>query len=181
MKSGQNTTPSLSSSKSDTFASILAEYESATKVVSKPTEVDAPNEANQPIAPSLGDGDGSDPIGAAKLREYFSLDPEHFASSGVRDRLAYIYRYVESTSPNDIIGYLQALENRIGAPKLGTSRIEHVYQYMRIAESASKLIGRLKQYGDQGGIDAPRADNRRSATTVTDPTTQDGKPRGSND
>ena len=82
--------------------------------------------------------------------DYFGLNP-NTVSDDDTELLRKISEHVGAVDKQSISDELSSLEFRIGKPKLGMSRLQHVYNYLRLMASAKDAMESVKTYEDKGG------------------------------
>lgn len=82
----------------------------------------------------LVSGDLDTPI--AMLSPYFHLNPAYDIATPEREKLNFIYNWsvknIESQNKTDIKLFLTRIESKLGAPPMGVSRLQHIYNYAKL-------------------------------------------------
>lgn len=130
-----------------------------------------PKEASE--APKSDDtsGGGTLPpieMGSATLGEYFGYSDLESHAPGMKNKLDEIYLMVRGLGHEDVEDYLMALEQKIGDPKLGISRADHIYQYLKLASRASEAYKDLEKYENKGGSNGRQQQNTLRASGGND-------------
>ena len=83
------------------------------------------------------------------LYEYFGLEGK-VVTKQEKQRLSMIAEYIGGEGKDEIVGRLRKLENRIKEPRQGVTRINNIYQYLKLSNEAKKHFAELKEYEDRG-------------------------------
>ena len=77
------------------------------------------------------------------LYPLFNLTDAEKADDGVHDKMRTLYQWakqkLDSADTISILRTLLSLENRIGTPRLGVSRLNHLYQYVKLDNQINAL------------------------------------------
>lgn len=151
------------------FEEIYERHEAQIKDLAPAVE---PVEA--PEAPKSDEtvGSGSLPpleMGSATLGQYFGYSELESHAPEMKGKLDDIWLMVSKMGVKDVPGYLDFIEGKIGEPKLGISRADHVYQYLRLVSTANNAYEEVKGYENKGsdsrskGHDPVRTSRRDTA------------------
>lgn len=81
------------------------------------------------------------------MMSFFKLSPPDM-NQKMNEKLAEIYQFASSAAEDgDEFGILEVLRDvkyRLGAPSVGMSDVEHVYQYVKLRDNARRLDARAK-------------------------------------
>ena len=70
------------------------------------------------------------------LNDWFELTALDRKSVENNERIRYIYDFVKNTvgknDPYSIFQYLRDVSYKLGAPRLGMSKLQHIYQYVKL-------------------------------------------------
>lgn len=126
-----------------------------------------------PEAPKTDEGAGGGTLppiemGSAILGEYFGYSDIESHAPGMKSKLDEIYLMIRGLGHEDVEDYLMALEQSIGDPKLGISRADHVYQYLKLASRASDAYKELEKYENKGGAGRQQQQNTVRVATGDD-------------
>lgn len=98
--------------------------------------LDAPLEATESAIEEMADqpvedGRAQIKIDYPQLTEYFNVESP---SDAQKDKIATIFEYFadEANSLGDLMYKMRILESRLGSPAIGESRLQKMYNYVRI-------------------------------------------------
>ena len=83
---------------------------------------------------------------AILLREFFGITDIEARDPKKRDKLLYIYEQAGKGTKDKVYASLNTAENKIGQPKIGVSRLDHIFNYYRLKERAVGTFGALREY-----------------------------------
>lgn len=81
-------------------------------------------------------------LGVELLYKPFGLEATEVTDKE-KDKLLFIRKVLDVTS-EDAEAKLNNVEKRIGSPRMGVSRVDHVYNYLKVLSQAKKLENKLK-------------------------------------
>lgn len=90
--------------------------------------------ADQPAQSEMVGPDTS--VNKIKLEGYFNVQSP---SSEEAKALSEILRLMPFGDPTELLYAINQIENRIGTPKIGTSRLQHVYNYVALNSQIKNL------------------------------------------
>ena len=96
---------------------------------------------------------------AILLREFFGITDIEARDPKKRDKLLYIYKEAGGGTKDKVYASLNTAENKIGHPKLGVSRLDHIYNYYRLKERAVGTFGALREYATKNSDNTGKADS----------------------
>jgi len=96
---------------------------------------------------------------AILLREFFGITDIEARDPKKRDKLLYIYEQAGGGNKDSVYAALNKAENKIGTPKLGVSRLDHIYNYYRLKERAVGTFGALREYATKNSDRAKQKDS----------------------
>ncbi len=102
-------------------------------------------------------------MGSVELGKFFGYSSIESHSAAMKSKLDEIYLMAKGFGIEDVPDYLDFVEDKIGEPKLGVSRTDHIYQYLKLASKASEAYEDVEVYGnkssssEQGQSDTVRA------------------------
>ena len=76
------------------------------------------------------------------LNDWFELSAIDRLAVENSDRIRYIYDYVKGLGKNDpmsVFQYLRDVSYKLGAPRLGMSKLQHIYQFVKIQNQRQVL------------------------------------------
>ena len=77
------------------------------------------------------------------LMKFFDLSNDERADDTINDKVKSVYKWVINTTKSDeqdkIVKTLRYLEMDIGVPDLGTSRLDHIYNFVTIENNIEDL------------------------------------------
>jgi hypothetical protein len=88
---------------------------------------------------------------SASLFKYFDEDPLE-TSEKIKERIVSIYEMLNGDDAYDELNLrkmLMKIEGRIGSPDFGKSRVDHVYQYLRLGQEMEMLQKQKEKYETQ--------------------------------
>lgn len=77
------------------------------------------------------------------MKDWFELTATDRLNVENQDRVKYIYEFVSKTvgkaDPMSVYQYLRDVSYRLGAPRLGMSKLQHIYQWIKIQNQRKVL------------------------------------------
>lgn len=151
-----------------TFGEMVEKYEG--EIVDHTQPAEAPVASSEGVETDESGRGGSLPpieMGSAILGDYFGYSALESHAPGMKNKLDEIYLMAKGFGVDDVKGYLDFIEERIGEPKLGISRADHVYQYLKLASRASDAYREVEKYENKGGVSGqPQSDTVRTPAEI---------------
>lgn len=91
-------------------------------------------------------------MGSATLGDYFGYSDLEVQSPEMKGKLDEIYLMSKEAGADDVKVYLDQLEGNIGEPKLGISRADHIYQYLKLIGRANNAYKEVETYGNKNSV-----------------------------
>ena len=109
----------------------LKELEDSSKIIDEP-EVESTKPRQTDTEPSL-----------LFMKDWFELSATDRLNIENQDRIKYIYDFITKTigknDPMNIFQYLRDISYRLGTPRLGQSKLQHIYQWIKIQNQRKVL------------------------------------------
>jgi hypothetical protein len=114
----------------------------------KVTPLVDPSTTNEAIQESIETTEPS----VAFLEDWFELSTLDRKCVENNDRIRYIYDFIKSTGIKEPIGvfqYLRDVSYKLGAPRLGMSKLQHIYQYVKLQNQRQVLDLKEKELSNE--------------------------------
>lgn len=126
----------------DVFDTVAQKIREGEEIDSTP--VDGDNIVDSSSSPTV--------YAALLLRDFFGLSPEEARSPLRRDKLKELYEFAVrrgDSDKNSIYTLLNSIEQRIGAPKAGITRLDNIRNYAKLLDSARSTLSAIEGYENQ--------------------------------
>lgn len=107
----------------------------------------------EPVAPktvteeSILTGEGrSVDVASQQLNSYFDINSPNQEEANMISELANMLGF-NIDDPTEMLWKVRSLETRLGTPKIGISRLQHIYNYMKIDSQIKGLEAKRDMYG----------------------------------
>lgn len=92
-----------------------------------------------------GEGRSVD-VGSQQLTGYFELHSPNQEETNMISDLSQMLGF-NIDDPTEMLWKVRNIENRIGAPKIGTSRLQHLYNFVKLDSHIKGLEAQRDAYG----------------------------------
>lgn len=93
-------------------------------------------------------GDGVEDVLYMSLMGYFGVKDDLSEGGRVKMKTIFSYAYDQMGGKiDDVCVYLDDLKNQLGDPMLGVSRLDQLYQYIKLSSQADKIEQGLQRMG----------------------------------